>query len=365
MKTAIFGGSFNPVHKEHVNIVCSAKRELGLDRVIVVPSAVTPNKYGRITASGEHRLKMCLLAFDGVAEVSDYEIAKGGISYSYQTCEEFAKRFAGDKLYFIVGADMFENFPAWKYPQRILDKATLAVCAREKPFKAQAPFEFEQFSYVGAKVSSTKIRTLFALGESAGDSVAPAVADYVERNGVYRLEYIGKLKSMLTPERWAHTVRVAVMAAENCLRFGIAENKAITASVLHDCAKYLARGSDELKGFIFPDCVPGSVMHQYTGAYVAERLFGINDCDVLNAIKYHTSGRPDMSPLEKLIYLCDLLEEGRSFEGIEKLRRAFEKGLDEAMYEALDHQLKYLKNTGEPVYPLTVRAYEFIKEKNK
>lgn len=364
MKTAIFGGSFNPVHKEHVNIVLSAKRELGLDRIIVVPSSVTPQKTGRITVSGEHRLNMCRLAFDGIGgvEVSDYEQKQGGISYSYLTCEEFSKRYKGDKLYFIMGADMFENFPKWKYPERILDKVTLAVCSREKPLDADAPFGFVKFSYVGAKVSSTKIRALSALGESAEEYLPQKVADYIKDNNLYRLEFTDKLKCLLTPSRWAHTVRVALMAAENCARYKIPEDKAVIASALHDCAKYLNRNSAHLKGFTFSEDVPEPVMHQYTGAYVAEHTFGITDKDILNAIKYHTSAREDMSPLEKLIFLCDLLEEGRNFEGIEKLREEFSHSLDKGLYCALEHQLKYLESTGSKIYPLTYSAYQFIKE---
>lgn len=365
MKIAIFGGSFNPVHKEHVNIVLSAKRELGFDRVIVIPSAVTPKKDGRITVSSEHRLNMCRLAFDGIkgVEVSDYEIQKGGISYSYLTCEEFSKRFKEDNLYFIVGADMFENFSMWKYPERILDKVTLAVCSREKPLTATAPFDYVKFSYIGAKVSSTKIRTLCALGESVREYVPQKVADYIESNNLYRLDFIDKLKSLLTSERWAHTVRVAFMSAENCSRYKIPENKAVIAAALHDCAKYLGRGCPELKGFTFPENVPDPVMHQYTGAYVAEHTFGIRDEDIINAVKHHTSGRPEMSPLEKLIFLSDLLEEGRNFEGIEKLREGFSHSLDEGLKCALEHQLNYLNGTGAKVYSLTNKAYLCYKGK--
>lgn len=365
MKTAIFGGTFNPVHKEHVNIVLSAQRELGLDKVIVVPSAVTPQKSGRIVISGEHRLNMCRLAFDGIddVEVSDYELKQGGVSYSYLTCEEFAKRHKGDKLYFIVGADMFENFSSWKYPERILAKVTLAVCSREKPLDKTAPFDFVKFSYVGAKVSSTRIRTLCALDESVEEYVPVKVWEYIKNNGLYRLEFINKLKSLLPPERWAHTVRVALMAAENCPRFNIPEDKAVTAAALHDCAKYLGRGCPELENFAFPEDVPNPVMHQYTGAYVAEHTFGIRDEDVLNAIRHHTSGRADMSPLEKLILLCDMLEEGRNFQGIEKLREGFSHSLDEGLKLALELQLKYLESTGAKIYSQTNCAYQFYKGK--
>ena len=83
--------------------------------------------------------------------------------------------------------------------------------------------------------------------------------------------------------------------------------------------------------------MPSSVYHQFAGAYVAETHFGIKDEDILNAIRYHTSGRANMSELEKLIFLADMLEEERSYEGVETLRKLFwrEQGLDECLEEAL------------------------------
>ena len=132
MKIAIFGGSFNPVHNEHVNIVRAAIKALNLDKVIILPTFITPQKDGRLKATAEQRLEICRIAFKEVdrAEVSDYEISRGGVSYSYLTCEHFAQKYPDAERYFILGADMLDNFSAWKYPERILNAVTLAVCAR-------------------------------------------------------------------------------------------------------------------------------------------------------------------------------------------------------------------------------------------
>ena len=106
-------------------------------------------------------------------------------------------------------------------------------------------------------------------------------------------------------------------------------------------------------------------MHQYTGAYLAEHTFGVTDTDVLNAIRYHTSGRPNMSTLEKLIFLSDMLEAGRDFPHINSLRAWFGRDLDECMYRSLRYELKYLKKGKGEIYPLTFRAYEYYKELRK
>ena len=105
--------------------------------------------------------------------------------------------------------------------------------------------------------------------------------------------------------------------------------------------------------------MPPPVLHQYTGAYLAEHCFGIDDEEILSAIRYHTSGRENMGTLEKLLFLSDLLEESRTFDGVEELRALFWQDLDRCLVRALDYQVRYLRETKKPLYPLTLRAAEW------
>lgn len=373
MKIAIFGGSFNPVHNEHINIALAAKNELGLDKVIIVPTNVTPYKNGTLTVRAKDRLDMCCAAFGKMEgfEVSDCEIKRGGVSYSYVTCRRFKKLYPTDEIYFIMGADMLKSFSNWKEPEEILKCVTPAVCARENPaelkkyvtaFSNRFKREVVFFSYVGKQVSSTRVRALAALGEDVSPYVPEEVKNIIRSRNLYSLGEVWGVKKLLTEERWLHTVRVACLAAKAAPRLKVFEYDAIVASALHDCAKFLGKNSPQLKGFNFPDAVPDPVMHQYAGAYVAEHTFGIRDKNILNAIRYHTSGRENMSQLEKLIFLADLLEEGREFNGIEDLRELFEKNIDKCLLTSLEHQLEYLEKQKKPVYPLTRRAYEYMRE---
>lgn len=375
MKIALYGGAFNPVHNEHINIVRSAVKELGLQKVFIIPTCVSPHKKGVLSARGKDRLNMCRLAFLEVpqAEVSDCELKRGGVSYSYVTCRQFKKQFPEDELYFIIGADMLESFSFWKEPEEILKCVTLAVCAREdekkldkeiKKFQKQFKKDIVKINYTGKAVSSTRVRVLSALGEDTAPYVPQAVKSYIKKNGIYELKELLPVKKYLTEERWAHTVRVAVLSAEYARSANVYEIDAITASALHDCAKYLSPDAEELKGFKSPKNVPATVLHQFTGAYVAEHTFGVKDEYVMNAIRYHTTGRENMGNLEKLIFLADLLEEGRTFSGVEELRAKLKHGLDECLLSALEHQLNYLNSTGAPVCALTKRAYEYLKENN-
>ncbi|MDE6691433.1 MAG: nicotinate (nicotinamide) nucleotide adenylyltransferase, partial [Clostridia bacterium] len=198
MKVAIFGGAFNPVHREHVNLARAAVRELELDKLIIMPTAVSPHKGGRLAADFFQRYEMCRLAFASVpqVEISNFELTRGGVSYTYLTCEHFAEIYKDAKRYFIIGADMLENFPQWKHPERILKSFSLAACARENQdgfeeskARVESLFstEVKTISYVGEKVSSTEIRTLAALGEDFGRYVNAAVGQYITDNALYFL----------------------------------------------------------------------------------------------------------------------------------------------------------------------------------
>ncbi len=361
------------MHIEHVNIVRAAVRALRLDKVLIMPTACTPQKGGRMTADVASRMEMCRLAFacEPCAEVCEWETDAGGTSYSYVTCERFAREYAADNRYFIVGCDMLENFPSWREPQRILSSVKIAVCAREdaarlskarREFYDRFKMEAEEIDYTGAGVSSTRCRVLAAAGESLEGLVPHKVAAYAAERGLYRIGNIADVKSLLKEERWRHTVRVAFTAAENCGRIGWDERSAVTAALLHDCAKNLKPDSPLLSGFVPPEGVPASVLHQFSGAFVAEHFFGITDDKILAAIRYHTSGRAGMSAEEQLIYLSDMLEEGRNFPGVDKLRALFRRDIRGAMAAALAYQLKYLKSSGGSIYGLTREAYDYFKE---
>lgn len=373
MKTAIYGGAFNPVHNEHINVALAAKNELGLDRVIIVPTNVSPHKSGSLTLRAKDRLDICRAAFSNLEgfEVSDCEIKRGGISYSYVTCRRFKKLYPEDELYFIMGEDMLKSFASWREPEEILKCVTPAVCARGntggikeaiRAFSSRFRREVVLFSYVGGDVSSTRVRTLAALGEDVSQYVPEEVKNLIRMRSLYALPEVWGVRKLLTEERWRHTVRVACFAAKAAPRLKVFEYDAIVAAALHDCAKYLGENSPQLKGFLPPADVPAPVMHQYAGAYVAEHTFGVTDKGILNAIRYHTSGRENMSPIEKLIFLADLLEEGRDFDGAETLRALFESDIDKCLLTSLGSQLEYLKLQKKPIYPLTRRAYEYLKE---
>lgn len=135
MRTAIFGGSFNPVHNGHVNLVRETAEKNALDRVFVVPTYVSPFKKSSdvFVADGKDRIEMCRLAFRELlyVTVSDYEIKKGGVSYSVDTVTHFRESFPEDELFFIMGSDMLLSFDRWYRYKDILKMCSLIAASRE------------------------------------------------------------------------------------------------------------------------------------------------------------------------------------------------------------------------------------------
>ncbi len=376
MRIAVFGGSFDPAHIEHIRLAERAIEELSLDKLFVVPAYAPPHKKGKVLSSDEDRLEICRLAFSHLekAEVSDYEIAKGGTSYTYLTAAEFKRRFPQAELFWLVGTDMLRDFPTWKNPQEILSCVTLAVCGRaekgawieeeEEKFFQLFGKKFVYLTYNATNISSTKIRVLAGAGMRLSGLTPPAVEEYIHRKGLYTIPCAKEALALEKENRRAHSVRVAELAASRANSLKIPEKRAIAAALFHDCAKNLPENSPYLEGFVPPTewgKIPKEVFHQFAGAYVAERYFGVDDEDILNAVRYHTSARENMSELEKLIFLADMLEEERSYEGVDKLRKLFweKEGLDECLKTALFETIKFLEKKGGDIYPLTLKAYEY------
>ncbi|MBQ9117851.1 MAG: nicotinate (nicotinamide) nucleotide adenylyltransferase [Clostridia bacterium] len=379
MKIGIFGGSFDPVHTEHVCMASSAIDCLGLDKLYVVPAAIPPHKPWKRMTEDEVRLRALQIAFDGVkkAEISRYEIEEKGTSYTYLTCRRFRKLYPSAELYFLVGTDMLRDFPTWRYPEEILQNVMLAVCGRaeEEGWQEKELARFVQLfqkpfvpiTYEGRAVSSTEIRVLLAAGESTQGMLAPKVEQYLKEKGVYEIARAKEALSLESPKRRLHSLRVAFLAASRAPSLGVDERRAIIAALFHDCAKNLEKDSPLLQGFSCDKGVPAPVFHQFSGAYVAHKAFGIEDEEVLDAIRYHTSGRANMSTLEKLIYLADALESGRDYDGVEELRRLFwsKDGLDECLTNSLKSTLAHVEAKGESPYFLTKEAYEYYQKETE
>ncbi|WP_019720540.1 bis(5'-nucleosyl)-tetraphosphatase (symmetrical) YqeK [Heyndrickxia coagulans] len=170
------------------------------------------------------------------------------------------------------------------------------------------------------------------------------------------------VKAQLTERRYIHTLGVAESAVRLAEKYHADRKKAELAAIFHDYAKF--RPEEEMKQIIIDQKMDERLLsfhhelwHAPVGAYLVEKEAGITDREVLDAIKYHTSGRAGMTLLEKIVYLADYIEPGRNFPGVEEARRLAGKDLDEAVLYAARHTIAFLIGRNQPVFPDTIALY--------
>ncbi|MCI4128752.1 bis(5'-nucleosyl)-tetraphosphatase (symmetrical) YqeK [Bacillus haynesii] len=180
-----------------------------------------------------------------------------------------------------------------------------------------------------------------------------------------REEALACVQEQLTEQRYIHTVGVMETAVKLAERFGADVKKAETAAIFHDYAKF--RPKEEMKQIILDVGGPLEVLdfhhelwHAPAGAALVKTEVGITDEDILSAIRFHTSGRPNMTLLEKVIYVADYIEPGRRFPGVEEVRTLAEEDLDSALIQALKNTITFLISKNQAVYPETVATYNAL-----
>lgn len=178
---------------------------------------------------------------------------------------------------------------------------------------------------------------------------------------------IEKLKSMLDEKRFLHSMGVARLAKDTARRFGVDENRAYIAGVLHDCAKNIpeqeARRLCGHYGIRLNEVEEKNpaLIHAPLGAYIARDEFKIDDEEILDAIRYHTVGRAKMTKLEKIIYVSDMAEESRDFQGVLDIREKLLKNLDDAVLAALKFSVEFNIKKDKLIHPGTIDAWNDIK----
>lgn len=175
-----------------------------------------------------------------------------------------------------------------------------------------------------------------------------------------------QVKQVLKKERYEHTLGVMYTAAALAMRYDADMDKAMTAGLLHDCAKYCSCGEQIklCKKYDLPlteaELAIPALIHAKLGAYLAEHEYDITDREVLDAIAYHTTGRPHMTLLEKIIYLADLIEPGRDYIPVlPKIRSVAFVDLNNAVCMTAGETLKYLEQIGNPIDPATRETYNY------
>ena len=371
MRIAVFGGTFNPPHLGHMAAAKACVEQLELDRLLLMPTAIPPHKVlPQGSATAEQRLEMCRIAAAAIpcCRACGLELEREGPSYTADTMALLAEKYPGDQLWLVVGTDMLQSFPRWREPERIVRVCRLAAVAREAGDEEKIARTAQALREgLGAQVdvirapalpaSSTQVRA----GEKAG-LLDPGVAEYIREKELY-LPTLEALREAVRPrmseKRFRHTLGCEKLAAEMALRFGAEEYTVRAAAILHDCTKGLSE-KEQLtlaeKWHIIFDYEAADfarLIHADTGAETARREFLMPD-RVCDAIRTHTVGGPGIATAEqKILYVADLCEETRSFEGIEPLRALARTDLEAAFTAGLARTVEYIKKQGKTPYHVT------------
>ena len=324
-------------------------------------------------------MELCKLAFRDVpgAEISDLELRRGGRSYTADTLEQLMGEWPGAEFTLLLGTDMFLKLEEWYRFPFLAANCRFVVLSRDEGGDRETEAMRERLAArYGARVtvlahtplpvSSGEVRRKLRarLGSELLDG---RVYAEVIRRGYYEARpelcwLRERAAELLKPSRIAHVAGCESEAVLLAHRWGEDGDTAAEAAILHDITK--KRNLDEQlilceKYGIIPDEAERrnpQLLHAKTGAWLARERFGVSEA-VFSAIFWHTTGKPDMTLLEKIIYLADMIEPTRTFDGVEELRRLCYEDIDRAMAAALSHSLEHIRAGNIEPHRNSVEAY--------
>ncbi|MBP3888798.1 MAG: nicotinate-nucleotide adenylyltransferase [Cellulosilyticum sp.] len=393
-KLAIMGGTFDPIHMGHLVTAEEVRHEFNVDEVLFVPTGHPPHKSHINMTTCEHRYLMTVLATaaNPYFKVSRIEIEREGVTYTIDTIKEL-KRIYGEEveLYFITGADAVHKILGWKESTELLQLCDFVAVTRPgynkeellrkvKMLNEQYETNIHFLEVPALAISSSDIRRRLMEMKPIKYLVPQEVENYIKKHDLYdyniqltedekacMYDYVA---SKLSPKRYAHTRGVVEMALEYAKLNGIDYDETFIAALFHDIAKELPTEETlaicDKYGIALDEYerTHPYLVHGKVGAVILQRDWGISKPSILDAIRYHTLGRLNMTDLEKAIYLADMTEEGRSsYKGKDEIKRLAQYNLDRAMYKALVSSNNYITNIlKQEAHPIINELIQYYKQ---
>lgn len=394
-RIGFLGGTFDPIHNGHLMIAKAAMEEYGLSKVFLIPTGISYMKTGVTDSYFRYEMTKLAAKQEKGFEVSDVEIKREGNTYTCDTIAYFKEQYPFAKLYFIIGTDSLFTMEKWRNIDYIFENATILCATRNGEYsendveEAELLKANELFHKFHAKIefihceimdiSSTEIRKYRKEhSDTIPDSleIPMEVADYIYRHDLYdaKTEKIHNLlKADLKPKRFIHTLGVVDTATKLALKWGCDLEKARLAALLHDCAKYVDNNEKMALCAKYNVSVSDietentELLHAKAGALLAYEKYSIQDTEILSAIYYHTTGKPDMCLLEQIIFVADYIEPGRHHsDKLPKYRKLVMDDLNKATAYILRDTVEYLKRkqltSNIIIDPMTHKTYEYYKK---
>ncbi|MCD8316928.1 MAG: nicotinate-nucleotide adenylyltransferase [Eggerthellaceae bacterium] len=406
VRLGIMGGTFDPIHNGHLACAEQAREKFGLDAVIFIPTGIPSFKRDRHITPARERLEMCRLAClpNPHFDVSSIEVDREGITYAVDTLEELRAHYPDNvELFFITGADSIMSIARWRQSARIASLVTFIAATRpgyvitdefRKKISELGNFSVEFIEITSLAISSRDLRKRVSEGYSCRYLTTLSVCEYIFTHGLYRNEdshplrtsaplpdikpdtdagdpyseeFLSKrhaeLKDRVNPKRLAHSEGVAYTARLLAQAYGVDEDKAYLAGLLHDWDKgyddegIKARVNELCMSEEFDPWVVEEMPHVLHGATAAKALslrFPQIPADVIQAISRHTLGATDMTDLDMVIYIADGLEPTRNDAHIEELRGLIGQiSLEDLFFMIYQYWTLKVVERGRALYPGT------------
>jgi nicotinate-nucleotide adenylyltransferase len=332
VRLAILGGSFNPVHIGHLYLADLVLSCLGYDRIILVPACKSPFKIGAETAGPQDRLDMLLASIpaDPRITVEDCELRREGVSYTVDTLRYIRERYRPEgKPGLILGDDLASSFSKWRRADEVAELADIIIARRLAPAeRGEFPYPCKVLDNEVMDISSRMVRERIGARSNWRHLVPLGARAVIEDRGLYGAEegalwpssslvmkIEGDVRSMLSSGRFLHSRNTALLARDLALHFGLDGGKAYLAGLTHDmCKAFPERELRKLAvrdGGGKPEKGKSGILHGRAAAVLLRERYGIDDGDVLDAVRFHTTGSGVMGGLAKLVYIADKIEVSR------------------------------------------------------
>ncbi len=347
-----FGGSFDPIQKGHIALARAALKERGLKRVYFVPAACSPFKKQGPRVDGALRIRMIRAAIRGIPglAVANWELARPGPSYTFQTVRDLMRRFPDRRWELVMGQDAWVSFRRWRRWRELAKRCSLVVGRRSGTRARGGP----PACFIRAAlptVSSTRVRDALAQGKSVRRWVPSAAIKTIHRLGLYP-----QLPTGLSAQRVRHSASVAEWAMELARRHGADPVRAERAGLYHDLAKewpparlaaYARKNRLTVPGLSAETVARNpSLLHGAVSAHAARRRGWIRDRETYNAMARHTTGHANMGRLDKLIFVADFSSSDRPWRESAHVRRTALKNLERAFRLTVYYKSKEVLQRG-------------------
>lgn len=396
-KIAILGGTFDPIHLAHLKMAEYVYATGNYDEILFIPTGHPPHKGDdyKITDK-EHRWNMCILAILPYPNynISIIELQEDKINYSVNTLEKLKKLNPDYHYSLIIGADSLFDLDKWHKPNLFHELCDFIVINRPgyeneifnqiDIIKNKYKIEIELVEMPLMDISSSMIRKNILENKPINNMVPSMILDYIKSNNLYQKNQITsdyylnikeietKLEKNLSKKRFLHSISTKNTAIELAMHYNYNVYKAALAGLLHDCARDISTEEKlnlcKTNNIILTQAETNNpdLLHAKLGAIIAKKIYNVNDKEILDAITCHTTGKPNMTLLDKIIYIADYIEPNRmKFNNIDFIRKLTKTSLDKALIEILKNTLNYLNGKKKTIDTKTLETFMFYNEKNQ